>query len=78
VGRGRHERGDHERGYRNGYEPGTMKTAAGVLRVKVPQVRGREEPYRSQLWSQVASTSEVLKRLIVERYVGGMSQRDIE
>jgi transposase-like protein len=65
-------------GYRNGYEDGTLKTAEGVLRVKVPQIRGQEEPYRSPLWSQVASTSDVLKRLIVEMYVGGMSQRDIE
>ena len=55
-----------------------MKTAEGVLRVEVPQIRGREEPYRSELWSQGAKTSDVLKRLIVEMYVGGMSQRDIE
>jgi putative transposase len=78
VGRGRYVRRDGTSGYRNGYENGTLKTAEGVLRVQVPQVRGREEPYRSQLWSQVASTSEVLKRLIVEMYAGGMSQRDIE
>ena len=65
-------------GYRNGYENGTLKTAEGVLRVKLPQIRGREEPYRSPLWRQVATTSDVLKRLIVEMYVGGMSQRDIE
>jgi transposase-like protein len=55
-----------------------LRTAEGVLGVQVPQIRGREEPYRSQLWSNVASTSDVLKRLIVEMYVGGMSQRDIE
>jgi putative transposase len=48
------------------------------LRVKVPQIRGQAEPYRSQLWSNVSRTSEVLKKLIVEMYVGGMSQRDIE
>jgi len=78
LGRGRYARRDGTSGYRNGYENGTLKTAEGVLRVQVPQVRGREEPYRSQLWSQVASTSEVLKRLIVEMYAGGMSQRDIE
>jgi transposase-like protein len=46
--------------------------------VKLPQIRGWEEPYRSPLWRQVATTSDVLKRLIVEMYVGGMSQRDIE
>jgi putative transposase len=78
LGRGRYERREGAAGYRNGYEAGTLKTAEGVLGVKVPQIRGWEEPYRSPLWSQVATTSDVLKRLIVEMYVGGMSQRDIE
>jgi transposase-like protein len=78
LGRGRYETRGEKTGYRNGYENGTLKTAEGVLRVKLPQIRGREEPYRSALWGQVANTSEVLKRLIVEMYVGGMSQRDIE
>jgi putative transposase len=78
LGRSRYERGTGTPGYRNGYEDGTVKTAEGVLRVKVPQIRDREEPYRSELWTQMARTSDVLKRLIVEMYVGGMSQRDIE
>lgn len=78
LGRERYERRGSELGYRNGYEAGTLKTAEGVVRVQVPQIRGREEPYRSQLWSQVAKTSDVLKRLIVEMYAGGLSQRDIE
>jgi transposase-like protein len=77
LGRGRYERRDAELGYRKGYEAGTLKTAEGVLRVQVPQIRGRAEPYRSQLWNPVATTREVLKRLIVEMYVGGLSQRDI-
>ena len=55
-----------------------MKTAEGLFHVKLPQIRGREEPYRSVLWGQRATTSDVLKRLILEMYVGGMSQRDIE
>jgi putative transposase len=78
LGRGRYERREEPRGYRNGYEAGTVKTAEGVLRVEVPQIRGREEPYRSSLWGQMAKTSDVLKKLIVEMYTGGMSQRDIE
>src|SRR5262249_59487023 len=65
-------------GYRNGYENGTLKTGEGIVQGKVPQIRGQAEPYRSQLWSQGSRTSEVLKKLIVEMYVGGMSQRDIE
>ena len=46
--------------------------------MKLPQIRGREEPFRSALWGHLATTSDVLKRLIVEMSVGGMSQRDIE
>jgi putative transposase len=78
LGRGRYEARGEKLGYRNGYENGTLKTGEGVLRVKLPQIRGREDPYRSPLGGQVATTSDVLKRLIVEMYVGGMSQRDIE
>ena len=78
LGRNRYEPLRESQGYRNGYENGTLKTGEGVLRVKLPQIRGREEPYRSQLWRNVATTSDVLKKLIVEMYVGGMSQRDIE
>jgi putative transposase len=78
VGRGRDERRASARGERNGNENGTLKTAEGGMRVEVPQIRGREEPYRSPLWSQVANPSDGLKRLLVERYAGGLSQRDIE
>jgi len=78
LGRGRYEARGEKLGYRNGYEKGTLRTGEGVLHVKLPQIRGWEEPYRSPLWWQVATTSDVLKRLIVEMYVGGMSQRDIE
>jgi len=49
LGRGRYERSGGEQGYRKGYEAGTVKTAEGVLRVEVPQIRGREEPQRSSL-----------------------------
>jgi len=78
LGRGRYELRGEKVGYRNGYENGTLKTGEGVLHVKVPQIRGQAEPYRSQLWNNMSHTSEVLKKLIVEMYVGGMSQRDIE
>lgn len=77
LGRGRYERQAATRGYRHGYEDGTLKTAEGVLRVKVPPVRGLEEPYRSQVWANVAKPSDRLTTLIVEMFVGGMAQRDI-
>jgi putative transposase len=78
LGRSRYERQTMARGYRNGYEEGAVKTAEGVFRLQVPQVRGLREPYRSTLWAALGRTSDVLTRLIVEMYAGGMSQRDIE
>jgi len=78
LGRARYERRAGSQGYRNGDEDGTLTTAEGVLRLKVPQRSGRAEPARSQLGSGLANTSALLKTLIVERYAGGMSQRDIE
>jgi hypothetical protein len=48
LGRSRSERRGAAGGYRNGDEDGTLKTAAGVLRVKVPPVRGMDTPYRSR------------------------------
>jgi len=78
LGRGRYEARGEKLGYRNGYEKGTLKTAEGIFQVKLPQIREREEPFRSALWGQRATPSDVLKRLIVEMYGGGMSQRDIE
>jgi putative transposase len=77
LGRGRYETRGEKLGYRNGYEKGTLKTAEGIFQVQRPPIRGREEPFRSALWGQRAPTSDVLKRLIVEMSVGGMSQRDI-
>src|SRR3954452_10517081 len=61
LGRGRYEGRGEKMGYRNGYENGTLKTGEGVVHVKVPQIRGWAEPYRSQLWGNVGNTSDVLK-----------------
>src|SRR5437763_3387078 len=78
-GRGRYERrGEDQRGSRNGYLPGRIRTAEGVIPVQVPQVRGAGEPFRSTLMSFLEGNSEVLDRLVVEMYARGMSTRDIE
>jgi len=46
-GRGRYERrGEGQRGSRNGYEPGRIRSAEGAIPVAVPQVRGTDQPFR--------------------------------
>jgi putative transposase len=78
-GRGRYERrGDGQRGSRNGYEPGRVRTAEGAIDVRVPQVRGAAEPFRSSLMSFLEGNSEVLDRLVTEMYARGLSTRDVE
>lgn len=64
--------------YRNGYEHRTLKTAEGLLAVDVPQVRGGDTPYRSEIFRNVSSRSEALETLVTEMYVRGLSVRDIE
>ena len=66
LGRRRYERWPSPHGYRNGYEEGTVKTAAGVFRLQLPPVRGLREPYRSKLGAALGRTSDVLTRLSVE------------
>ena len=78
-GRGRYERrGDGQRGSRNGYEPGRIRTAEGTIDVRVPQVRGAGEPFRSSLMGFLEGNSDVLDRLVTEMYARGLSTRDVE
>jgi len=75
----RREPGQEHRGYRNGYEPGHIDTAEGVIQVQVPQVRATATAcYRSQLIEFLRGNSDVLERLAVEMYARGLSTRDIE
>jgi transposase-like protein len=78
-GRGRYRRRDgDERGLRNGYAPSRLRTAEGPIKVRVPQVRDAEEPYRSSLMSFLDGNSDVLERLVTEMYARGLSTRDVE
>ena len=80
LGRGRYERRSAEQpqGWRNGYEDARLKTAEGQMAVRVPQVRGAGEPYRSGLMAFLDGHSDVLERLVTEMYARGLSTRDVE
>jgi putative transposase len=78
LGRARYARGAASGVYRNGYEPGTLKTAEGVFAVDKPQIRGLETPYRSALLERVEGLSRQLRELVVEMYTLGLSTRDVE
>jgi hypothetical protein len=70
LGRQRYARHGPGAGYRTGYADGPLKSAAGVLRVPLPQGRGLHAPLRSQRWATLAQTSAHRKTLSGERWGG--------
>ena len=71
-GRGRYQRRDAGQvGWRNGYEPGRLRTAEGAIDIALPQVRGTGEPFRSPLMTFLDGNSEVLDRLVTEMSPAG-------
>jgi len=66
-------------GHRNGYRRGRLDTSEGRIEFAMPQVRGRAQPYRSEIRRALASgRTEELERLAIEMYARGLSVRDIE
>lgn len=79
LGRDHYKRGERRRfGWRNGYEPKTIKTANGPLDISMPQVRATEEAFNSEFAKTAGNRSSVLEGLITQMYVRGLSTRDIE
>ena len=79
LGRGYYEQGDEpRRGYRNGYRPGRLKTAEGLIEYSAPQVSDRDEPFRSRIREAIRGRSAALEHLAVEMFARGLSTRDIE
>lgn len=78
LGRGRYERGDKLRGYRNGYYEKVFKTMAGNVPIDVPRVRDSDEPFESQLLARLGVLEQRVADMAIEMYVRGLSTRDIE
>ena len=77
VGRDYYEHGAQPgQGYRNGYRPGRLKTAEGSMEYSVPQIAGRDEPFRSPIRKQ--GHTQGLEDLAIEMLARGLSVRDIE
>jgi putative transposase len=65
-------------GYRNGYRPGKIRTAEGIVEYAAPQVRDTPEPFVSAIRAALGGRTEALEQLAVELYARGLSTRDIE
>jgi transposase-like protein len=78
TGRDYYKHNQKTNGYRNGYEPSTLKTAEGSVVIQRPQVRDGEKPFESNAWSHLKKRTEQLEHMAIEMYVRGCSTRDIE
>jgi len=78
LGRERYKHQADGKGWRNGYEPKTLRTAAGKVPLEVPQTRGSREPFHSKLLDELGGRTGSLERLATEMYARGLSVRDIE
>jgi len=78
TGRDYYKHAAPKQGYRNGYEPSTLRTAEGRLDILRPQVRDGETPFESKTWPHLKKNTDQLEHMAVEMYVRGCSTRDIE
>jgi transposase-like protein len=77
LGRRWAERTTDAIGYANGYEPRRVATAEGTMELKIPQVRGTEEPFRSPTLEILKNRTDSLELLALQLYIGGLSYADI-
>ncbi len=78
LGRGHYRRGELQRiGWRNGYEPKTVQTEAGLLQLAVPQLRATAEPFRPVLPARLGQRSVDLEGLVRGMSVRGLSTQEV-
>jgi len=71
TGRDYYKHAAPKQGYRNGYEPSTLRTAEGRLDILRPQVRDGETPFESKTWPHLKKNTDQLEHMAVEMYVRG-------
>jgi putative transposase len=78
LGRGRYKHQAEGHGWRNGYEPRSLRTAVGKVPLEVPQTRGTEQPFHSKVLDEMSGRTGALERMASEMYARGLSTRDVE
>lgn len=78
LGAGRHERTGERTGHANGYKPKTLKTAAGDLRLRIPQVRGSDRPFCPRSLERGTRSDRAIRMAVAEMYVKGVSTRKVQ
>lgn len=79
LGRGRYERAGEPVSHRNGYEPRTVKTTSGPVRLERPRVRDASKlGFESKVLGKGVTRTHALESLVISGFLRGLSTRDIE
>ena len=79
LGRQRYERAEETVSYRNGYEPTTVKTTSGPVRLERPRVRDASKlGFESRIVGRKVARTYALESLVISSFLRGLSTRDVE
>jgi transposase-like protein len=79
LGRERYERAGESVSYRNGYEPRTVKTTSGAMRLERPRIRDASKlGFESRVLGKGVARTHALESLVISGFLRGLSTRDVE
>jgi transposase-like protein len=79
LGRGRYERAEETVSHRNGYEPKTVRTTSGPVRLERPRVRNAAKlGFESRVLGKGVARTHALESLVISGFLRGLSTRDVE
>lgn len=77
IGAGPYQRTEQRDGYANGFKERQLNTRLGTLSLRVPQVRGSEEPFFPSALERGQRSEKALTIAIAEMYLQGVSTRRV-
>jgi transposase-like protein len=81
LGRGRYQRSDSYRGYRNGSTPHRLTLGCGTVQLDVPRVRdipSGQEPFESKIVRKYQRRSDTIDETFMKLFIEGLATRDFE
>jgi len=81
LGRGRYERSDEFRGYRNGSSSRRLTLGSGTVELAQPRVRDipdGQEPYESKIIRKYQRRSDTIDETFMKLFIEGLATRDFE
>ncbi len=81
LGRGRYERGEGFRGYRNGSSPRRLTLGSGTIALETPRVRDvppAQQPFESKIIRKYQRRSDTIDETFMNLFVEGLATRDFE